>query len=290
MSESNLETNGIEVLLLGSAQDGGVPQAGCYCTTCMGARRDPAQRRMVVSLALIDHAAQASWLIDATPDFPTQLAMLTAHAPACPLAGVLLTHAHIGHYTGLINLGREVMNTQALPVYVTAAMAAFLITNGPWSQLVATSNIALRPLMPGTPTPISAGLTITPVAVPHRAEYSDTMAYLVRGPQRTFFFCPDIDRWDQWDENLVTFLSPVDVALLDGTFYSNTELPGRNMAEIPHPPVTETAKRLAGASCSVGFIHLNHSNPLLRDGPERDWLAARGMWIGSAGMSWFLHR
>lgn len=279
---------GVEALLVGSAQDGGVPQAGCHCTSCDAARRDPAQRRLVAGLALIDRRAGASWLIDATPHFPAQLDRLTNYAPGCPLAGIILTHAHIGHYTGLIHLGREVMGATGLPLYTTAQMAAFLRANGPWSQLVALGNVALRELAPGMPAQLSPDLAIRPLAVPHRAEFSDTVALLAHGPRRRIFYCPDIDRWEQWDHALPSLLGATDIALLDGTFFSDGELPGRDMAEIPHPPVQQTVAMLAGSGISAGFIHLNHSNPLLHDGPERAWLAAQGHWVGREGMAWSL--
>lgn len=281
-------SNLVEALLLGSAQDGGVPQAGCRCDTCAGARRDPVRRRLVASLALIDHGAGASWLVDATPDFPRQLDLLAAHAPGCPLAGIILTHAHIGHYTGLIHLGREVMGVAGMPVYATAPMARFLTANGPWSQLVDLGNVSLRALVPDEPVALSPRLTVTPVAVPHRAEFSDTIAVLAEGPGRRLFYCPDIDRWEQWEHALPEFLTQHDIALLDGTFYSGDELPGRNMAEIPHPPVVETVALLESSGLSAGFIHLNHSNPLLHDGPERTWLAAQNHWVGREGMTWAL--
>lgn len=278
----------VEALLLGSAQDGGVPQAGCRCANCESARRDSARQRLVASLALIDHGAGASWLIDASPDFPRQLDLLAAHAPGCPLAGIIITHAHIGHYTGLIHLGREVMGAAGMPLYVTEAMAGFLTANGPWSQLVALGNVALHKLVPGEPRELTPRLAITPVAAPHRAEFSDTMAILAQGQHRRLFYCPDIDRWEQWDRALPDVLHPGDIALLDGTFYSDDELPGRNMAEIPHPPVKETVALLAGSGLGAGFIHLNHSNPLLREGPELTWLTSQGHWAGREGMTWSL--
>ena len=106
-----------KAILLGLAQDGGVPQAGCYCPNCDRARRDPTQRQLVACLGLVDHTTGQSWLIDATPDFRVQLHTLHQFAPDCVLAGIILTHAHIGHYTGLIHLGPEVMNVSGMPVY-----------------------------------------------------------------------------------------------------------------------------------------------------------------------------
>ncbi len=180
------------------------------------------------------------------------------------------------------------MGIFALPTYVTAAMADFLRSNGPWLQLVALSNLELRLLTPGAPLVLSPKLTLTPVAVPHRSEFSDTIALLAAGPRQWLFYCPDIDRWETWDEDLARFLAGLDIALLDGTFYSAAELPGRDMAEIPHPPVVETVALLAAVGRRAGFIHLNHTNPLLREGPELAALTAQGHWVGREGMAWKL--
>jgi pyrroloquinoline quinone biosynthesis protein B len=289
----------VEAILLGTAQDGGLPQAGCHCAQCAPAHTDPAKRQWVVCLALVDHATHQSWLIDATPDFREQLHALHSLAPDCPLAGIVLTHAHVGHYAGLIHLGREAWDTHHLPVYASPRMAGFLRENAPWSQLVALGNISLRTFPPSRKrqrdanesfreTQLGPNLHVTPMQVPHRDEFSDTLAFIVRGPTRRLFYCPDIDAWDQWRHDLRRFVSEVDMALLDGTFFSAGELAGRGLSQIPHPLVTDTAERLAGVNCDVRLIHLNHSNPLHRPGPERDWLAARGMAPGAFGDRWRL--
>jgi pyrroloquinoline quinone biosynthesis protein B len=278
----------VEAVAVGTAQDGGVPQAGCTCPTCNQARSNPAQRRLVASLALIDRQAHASWLIDATPHLPDQLDRLQQIAPDCPLQGLLLTHAHIGHYTGLIHFGREVINSRGMPVYVTPAMAAFLRSNGPWSQLIHLENLAPYTVQPNQALALSSRLQITPLLVPHRSEFSDTLAVQISGPDRTLFYCPDIDRWEAWDRELPDYLAGIDIALLDGTFYSSEELPGRDLREIPHPLIRDTAGRLRESPCLVRFIHINHSNPLLQPGPARDWLAGLGMGIAAEGERWTL--
>jgi pyrroloquinoline quinone biosynthesis protein B len=278
----------VEAILLGTAQDGGVPQAGCHCALCTRARTDLTRRQWVACLGLVDRAARQSWLIDATPDLPEQLSALHTLAPDCPLAGIALTHAHVGHYAGLIHLGREVWNTQGLPVYASPRMAGFLRENGPWSQLVTLNNIRLRTLEPGHETQLSPDLHLAPILVPHRDEFSDTLAFVVRGPALRLFYCPDIDTWDRWEHELRGFVAGMDVALLDGTFFSAEELGGRDLSHIPHPLATNTVERLAGVDCDVRLIHLNHSNPLHRSGPERDWLAAQGIGIGVLGARWSL--
>jgi len=278
----------VEAILLGVAQDGGVPQAGCTCDHCRQARADPTLLQWVACLGLVDRAARKSWLIDATPDFREQLHALQERAPDCSLAGIALTHAHVGHYAGLIHLGREAANTQGLPLYASARMAGFLRGHAPWSQLVRLGNVGLRILTSDQEIQLSPHLWLTPLTVPHRDEYSDTLAFVVQGPQRRLFYCPDIDGWDQWSRDLGQVLDGIDVALLDGTFYSGDELPGRDVTQIPHPLVTDTAERLAGTDCEVHLIHLNHSNPLLQPGPERDWLVAQGIGVGAVGMRWQL--
>ena len=278
----------IEAILLGAAQDAGLPQAGCACDRCRRALGNPALRQYVVCLGLIHRASGQMWMIDATPDFREQLALLQRAAPECKLAGILLTHAHMGHYTGLIHLGREAWNTRRMPVYTTPRMAAFLMRNQPWQQLAKFGNIAIHLSPPGKPIGLATGLSATPLAVPHRDEWSDTMAFRIEGETCSLFYCPDIDDWDRWDYSLPRMLGEVDVALLDGAFFSPAEIPGRNIAEIPHPLATDTTERAAGADCAVRLIHLNHTNPLWDDGPERAWVVERGVGVGATGDRWLL--
>jgi pyrroloquinoline quinone biosynthesis protein B len=279
---------GAEAVLLGTAQDGGLPQPGCTCANCSRAWADQAQRQRVVCLGLVDHTTRQTWLIDATPDFREQLHALRELAPGCSLSGILLTHAHIGHYAGLIHLGRESMSTKRLPVYASERMAGFLRDNAPWSQLVEQQNIELRSLVPGESVSLSRRLQVEPVPVPHRDEFSDTLAFVVQGPSRRLFYCPDIDDWQIWERDLRSCVAAVDVALLDGTFWDDGDLPGRDIGEVAHPLVPETVARLAGVPSESVMIHLNHSNPLFADGPERQWLAGRGVKVGAFGQRWRL--
>ena len=290
MAASDVGTTnaGVEAILLGTAQDGGVPQAGCDCPTCRAAWKDPRQVRQVACLGLIDRTARRSWMIDATPDFREQWHTLQSVAPESSLAGIFLTHAHVGHYAGLIHLGREAANAAGLPVYASSRTAEFLHRNGPWSQLVAQANIQLQTLTPGQEVEISPALHLMPYSVPHRDELSDTLAFVVRGTSRRLFYCPDIDGWDLWQHDLRQFVVGMDVALLDGTFFGPDELPRRDVSLIPHPVARDTADRLAGVDCDVRLIHLNHSNPMQHPGPERDWLASRGIGVGMAGDRWSL--
>jgi pyrroloquinoline quinone biosynthesis protein B len=247
-------------IVLGIAQDGGYPQAGCERPDCVAAWNDPKLRRHVVSLGIVDESTNERWMIDATPDFPEQLHMLGGR-----INGILLTHAHIGHYLGLAQLGREVIGTHDMPVYAMPRMRAFLEHNGPWDQLVRLHNIDIRSLEDGVPVRLNANLTVTPIVVPHRGEYSETVAFIVKGPKRSILWLPDADRW----EDIEALIARVDVAYLDGTFFDAKELPGRNLAEIPHPMIRASMERFSKLPAQerpkIRFIHLNQSNPALRD-------------------------
>jgi pyrroloquinoline quinone biosynthesis protein B len=203
-------------------------------------------------------------------------------------AGILLTHAHIGHYTGLIHLGYEAMCSRALPVYATASMSRFLRSHAPWRQLVEMNNITLIELEPDQPEWLTDRLCIEPVPVPHRAEWSDTVGFIVGGPNRRLLYVPDIDAWGRWERDVRKVVEGVDIALLDGTFFSADELSGRDATAIGHPLVTATVERLQGVNTDVRFIHLNHSNPLHREGESLDWLLSRGFAVGQMGDCWEL--
>lgn len=261
------------VVVLGIAQDGGYPQAGCERDDCKAAWRNPSLRRLVASLGIVDPISGERWIIDATPDFPEQLHRLNELAPSKTPPSILLTHAHIGHYTGLAHLGREVLGAHSVPVYAMPRMRAFLEKNGPWDQLVRLHNIELRDLQPVTK--LNERISVEPLVVPHRDEYSETVGFIVRGPSRAILWLPDIDKWEKWSTPLESVLARVDVAYLDGTFHDAGELPRRDLKEIPHPLIVETLARLdAAARKKVRFIHLNQSNPWIRG--RHEGVAAEG--------------
>jgi pyrroloquinoline quinone biosynthesis protein B len=189
-----------------------------------------------------------------------------------------------GHYAGLMYLGREALGARGVPVYATPRMCRFLRENGPWSQLVSLGNIELREIIPGQELALSPRLRVTPLAVPHRDEFSDTVGFRVRGPERTLLYVPDIDKWERWGTRIEDEVARADVALLDGTFFEPSEIPGRSLADIPHPLVTETAARIPDAlRARVRLIHLNHTNPLLLDPRRLEAPALRGLAVAREG-------
>ena len=261
------------MLVLGTAQDAGLPQIGSQSEGSRRARRDPSYRRLVASLLVVDPSTAGRWLIDCTPDIREQVDRAVEHPRSRLMTGsrpplfdgILLTHAHMGHYTGLAQLGREAYSAAHVPVYGSRSMIQFLTTNGPWDQLVKLSNIDPRPVEPEQPITLSPNVSVTPFVVPHRGEYTDTFGYIIRGPTRALVYIPDIDKWERWTRSIETLIASVDIALLDGTFFADGEIPGRSMADIPHPFIEESLQRFASLPGSerakIVFTHLNHTNP-----------------------------
>jgi pyrroloquinoline quinone biosynthesis protein B len=278
------------VYVLGVAQDAGYPQAGCYKPHCMPGWENPETKIGATSLALIDPASKKKYIFEATPDFPEQLFMLEQEAPTDEfnLAGIFITHAHIGHYTGLMYLGREAIGADQMPVYAMPKMKQYLTNNGPWSQLVDLNNIELMALNDRSVV-VLANLKVTPFIVPHRDEFSETVGFSIKGPNKTAIFIPDINKWSQWERDIADQVQASDYALIDATFYDNEELPGRDMSKIPHPFVTETMAALSTLSkehrAKVWFIHMNHTNPLLNLNSEQAKVVrAQGYNIASTGL------
>lgn len=280
----------VELLVLGVAQDGGAPQFGNFFDPAWA---DPSLKRLATSIAVVDRGRDQRYLFEATPDMRQQVYWLDQFhsVDASPgLDGIFLTHAHMGHYVGLMFLGFESMGAREVPVYAMPDMTNFLFTNGPWDQLVRYQNITLRELADGDAVDLG-GLSVTPFEVPHRQEYTEVVGYRIDGPDRSAIFLPDIDSWEEWDEwgvRIEDVIASVDVAYLDATFYANGEIPGRDMSGFPHPFIAHSMERFAALPESerakVRFIHFNHTNPVrYPDAPERDVVEAAGFGLADEG-------
>jgi len=245
-----------QLVVLGIAQDAGIPHLNCQQPLCASIRAGKRRAERVSSLGVVDRLSGAAYLFDATPDFNAQVHALTNGRPP---DGIFLTHAHIGHYTGLMYLGRESIGARGVAVYGTDRMLEFLDTNGPWSQLTALGNIERRVVEYDRPLTLPGGLRVTAFRVPHRDEFSDTVGYRIQGPRRQALFIPDIDRWEKWDRSIKELADAVDFAFLDGTFASPSEV-NRNIEEIPHPMMSRTRELLKGSRARLLFIHVNHTN------------------------------
>lgn len=286
ISSSSLRTP--YVVVLGIAQDAGFPQIGCEKEQCKRYWQGEVGPRHASSIALVDPSNQSTWIFDATPDIKYQLQALKHQVPGYSLEGIFLTHAHIGHYTGLMQLGHEAMGAKEVPVFAMPKMANFLKSNGPWSQLVNYRNIILNGLQADRPTFLTSELSVTPFLVPHRDEYSETVGYKIQHGETSLLYIPDINKWELWEKSIEEEILKVDYALLDGTFYDSSELPGRDMSEIPHPFIQESIQRFSKLGPTekqkIIFTHFNHTNPLILDNPERDDVISLGYRVAEEGL------
>jgi len=272
-------SSGIYLKVLGTVQDGGSPHIGCQKKCCLNLSTEELINRKVTALEVFDTKSKKSLLFEATPDLIFQWAALHYS-----LDGIFLTHAHIGHYSGLLQLGREALGAKNIPVYAMPKMESFLETNAPWSQLVALQNISLKKLENKKVVHPLEEVQVTPIRVPHRDEFSETVGYIISGPHKTVLFVPDIDKWSLWEEDLLHWLHKVDLAFVDATFFSAEEVNYRFLSEIPHPLVQETISYLEAQpnrlKNKVYFIHMNHTNPLLdEDSDATKWVLKQGFHI-----------
>ena len=255
------------IYILGNVQDAGLPHIGCKHEFCKE-KFNEFEEYFTTSIAVIDPLSNKYILFEATPDLPYQLNYLDKKIfknfflPE----SIFITHAHIGHYAGLMYFGREALGSKDLKVNVLPKMANFLKTNGPWSQLVEINNIKIQEINFGQKTNHLSNISVTPIKVPHRDEYSETAAYEIIGKNKKALFIPDIDKWEKWGKDLLELVKEYDYLLLDATFYDSKEI-NRDISEIPHPLVCETIGLLDNLTTKdkskVYFIHMNHTNMML---------------------------
>jgi len=271
--------------VLGSAQDGGVPQFGCMCARCYMARQDPLRSRTPASLALVDN--KSVFIIDATPDFGLQLDKLLTQlddpnwSQSKPVAGIVISHAHYGHYLGLAALGLECSDAKRVPVFCSARMAKFITENKPFSYLVQRENIEVHVIEPEKELRLSPKLYLMPFVVPHRGEDTETFGFEIHGNKLALY----ISDLDEYTEREYERIRAADLAIIDGTFYSDKELLGRDMGAVKHPHIREVVDKLGAITNEIYFTHFNHTNAVL--GPNIDLsqeLLRRGFHLAYDGL------
>ena len=260
----NLTQQKVNISILGTVQDGGIPHLGCEKSCCKDSFEKGFSNKRVVSLGISDLKENKNYLIEASPDISYQLNDFLKNGKK-NLHGIFITHAHIGHYSGLINFGKEVLNSSKMPLYLMPKMTEFIASNGPWSQLVDQKNVELKKIFSEKEEKLTNDLSIIPLRVPHRDEYSETVGFKIIGPKKSALFIPDIDKWGKWDKSIKKLITQVDYAFLDGTFYDAQEINNRDISEIPHPFIIESLKLFEDLNKlnrnKIYFIHLNHTNP-----------------------------
>jgi len=273
----------MQILILGSAQDAGVPQIGCYCKNCMHARSDSKYIRYGPSIALLDKEKQYCYFIDASPDIKHQIDLVkkillkVRTKEAIPLSGIFLTHAHFGHVAGLWMLGKECTDARDITVFCSNKMSEFLLKNHPFSHLL-ERNLSLSSMDKNHKYSFE-DFRISSFQVPHRDEYADTVGYII-AKNKKLLYLPDLD---YWTNDLIELVGSVDIALIDGSFYSHDELPGRD--DVPHPPILETMELLNPTKTEIYFTHFNHTNPILKTkSKERKETLEKGFKIAYDGL------
>ena len=255
--------------VLGIAQDAGYPHIDCFKDCCQVFYDGNESKKLVSCLGLVDLKGNKKYMFDATPNFTEQSRYLTEYHldNGHIIDGIFLTHAHIGHYTGLMYLGFEALGAEKVPVYMMPRMRQYIENNGPWSQLVSYNNIDIHKMKNDSVMSLDSGIQITPLVVPHRDEFSETVGFRIQGSKKAALFIPDIDKWERWQLDIVEEVKKVDYAFLDASFFKDGEL-DRDMSRIPHPFTTETTTLFENETIEtknkVIFIHFNHLNPTIR--------------------------
>jgi pyrroloquinoline quinone biosynthesis protein B len=265
------------VRVLGSAAGGGVPQWNCGCVHCAAARRGLAPRRSQSSFA-VSAEGETWWLINVSPDVAAQIEDFAPLQPrelrGSPIAGMLLTDANVDHIGGLAVLrqthpaGFQLFSSGVVRRIATlqAAFSPFAEPPHRWQAVTEPFELgggALRVTpfpVPGL-TPGYAGRERTPGAV---------LAYKIEAPAAgaSVLFAPV---FAAIDETLAAALAGVDVAFLDGSFWSDDELraeglddkPARSLGHLPVGGAEGSLATIAPLRNRRIYAHLNNSNPLL---------------------------
>ena len=258
------------IISLGTAQDGGYPHIGCIEYCCKKVEDNPDLKRLIASISIIDSSKEKFWIIDISPDINNQLRLLSKYIKkfdSSSFSGIFLTHAHIGHYAGLLNLGLEALNLSNVPVYVFPRMKSFLNNNLMFKQLIDNKNIILKDMNDDKAIQLTENIHITAFFVPHRNELSETVGYRINTKKKSIIYIPDIDSWEDWDTNLNELIKNNDILILDGTFYTKSEIKNRDIEEIPHPSIEDRMAIMDLNSTKeknkIYFTHLNHTNKVL---------------------------
>ncbi|WP_029266687.1 MBL fold metallo-hydrolase [Virgibacillus alimentarius] len=277
------------IKVLGTAQDAGIPHPNCFCDHCEAAKKDKKYQRFAASLSIHFETENKWYMIDPSPDFKQQLQHVQSDMGWKQMMdGILLTHAHIGHYPGLMFLGKEAISTKEMPVMAGGEMNHFLSSHYPWKQLIDFNNIKLKLIENQKAISFPEGACIIPLSVPHRNEFSETFGFMIQGKQKSLLYIPDIDSWEEWEQDLGQRMKDIDYCIIDGTFYSTVELEwiGRSYKDIPHPLMTKSMEKFEPYkdTCNIYFTHFNHTNPVIgTDQRYQEEVEANGFFILEEG-------
>jgi pyrroloquinoline quinone biosynthesis protein B len=283
-------TSGVSVTILGTAQDGGIPQAGCSCRRCLDAHRDLKLRKYPVSLGILG-VDGTKHIIEITKNLSEQLVIWTPDKNELFIPEtVSITHLHLGHVEGIGQLGKPVMGLREVDVYLSPKNKDVFDNRSDIVLMEDEGNIRTHsknfyhPFEPKD----GCGFSLQFIPIPHRSELGDNAAIIIKAEGKSILFMPDQDSWGETldyhsKENIRDFLKMFDIdeALIDGTFWSMDELPRRDISKIPHPTIQETIQLLGRkreGDPEISFLHLNHSNPVNDLGSEQRKVVEENGW------------
>jgi pyrroloquinoline quinone biosynthesis protein B len=302
--------------VLGSAAGGGFPQVNCNCRNCSDVRRGaPGLHPRTQSSLAVTCDGRAWALLNASPDLRQQIAAAPELAPradagirSSPIEAVALTNGDVDHVAGLLSL-REGL---AFTLYASERVLCALALNSVFDVLERRL-VPRMPLPIGKPADLSAPgaslcLTIEAFPVPGKVPLyledaaagsgfgtreGDTVGLEIGDPAAgtSFFYIPGCAAVDA---ALAQRLRGARLVFFDGTLYSDDEMIVQGLS-------TKTGKRMghisvAGRDGSMAafrhldverriFVHINNSNPVLREGsPERAEVEAAGWEVAFDGM------
>jgi pyrroloquinoline quinone biosynthesis protein B len=304
------------IKVLGSAAGGGFPQINCNCRNCADVRRGTPGLRARTQSSLAVAGSGGSWvLLNASPDLRQQVAATPELAPRgqagarmSPIAAVVLTNGDVDHIAGLLSL-REGF---AFAIYATGRVLQTLAANRIFDVL--DGRLVERvPLTIGRPVELTGGgarlgLTLEAFPVPGKVALyledpaagpdfgtreGDTIGLRVADAATgaAFFYIPGCAAVDA---ALADRLRAASLVLFDGTLYSDEEMiaqglsskTGRRMGHVSMSGAEGSLTAFAGLGVKRRiFVHLNNSNPALREGgPERREVEAAGWEVARDGM------
>jgi pyrroloquinoline quinone biosynthesis protein B len=283
-------TSGVSVTILGTAQDGGIPQAGCSCRRCLDAHIDLKLRKYPVSLGILG-VDGTKHIIEITKNLSEQLVIWTPDKNELFIPEtVSITHLHLGHVEGIGQLGKPVMGLREVDVYLSPKNKDVFDNRSDIVLMEDEGNIRTHsknfyhPFEPKD----GCGFSLQFIPIPHRSELGDNAAIIIKAEGKSILFMPDQDSWGETldyhsKENIRDFLKMFDIdeALIDGTFWSMDELPRRDISKIPHPTIQETIQLLGSkreGDPEISFLHLNHSNPVNDLGSEQRKVVEENGW------------
>jgi pyrroloquinoline quinone biosynthesis protein B len=247
-------------------------------------------------------------LLNASPDLRQQLAATPELAPradgglrSSPIVAVVLTNGDVDHVAGLLSLREGLAFNLYASTRVLDALAANSIFNVLNPQAVRRVALAL-----GQAIEVAGALVVEPYAVPGKVALylegagpafgtreGDSIGLKVSDPATgaAFHYIPGCAAVDA---DLGRRLKGAPLVLFDGTLYTDDEMIAQGLSDKTGTRMGHIS--MAGPEGSMAafaaldverriYVHMNNSNPVLReDGPERAVVERAGWEVAYDGM------